>query len=59
MNIPVTVQVDDATIYCELYKDGTQWCVLAGDNIQEGIAGFGYTPGQAVSAFKVHYYNEI
>lgn len=25
------------------YKDGNQWCILAGDNIMEGICGFGDT----------------
>ena len=25
------------------YKDGNKWCFLYGDNIQEGIAGFGDT----------------
>lgn len=25
------------------YKDGNQWCYLYGDNIQDGIAGFGET----------------
>lgn len=24
-------------------RDGNQWCVLYGDNLQEGIAGFGDT----------------
>lgn len=25
------------------YKDGNQWCFLYGDNIQDGICGFGDT----------------
>lgn len=25
------------------FKDGNQWCFLYGDNIQEGICGFGDT----------------
>lgn len=32
----------------KLYKDGDQWCVLYGENIQEGIAGFGSTPLKAI-----------
>ena len=32
----------------EVYKDGNKWCVLYGENIQDGIAGFGDTPHEAV-----------
>lgn len=28
--------------------DGNQWCCLYGDNIQDGIAGFGDTPMKAI-----------
>lgn len=33
------------------YKDGDQWCILAGDNIQEGICGFGDTIDDALYQF--------
>ena len=33
------------------YRDGDQWCVLWGLNIQEGICGFGKTPNEAISDF--------
>ena len=32
----------------KLYKDGDKWCVLYGDDIQEGICGFGETPYEAI-----------
>jgi hypothetical protein len=32
--------------------DGNQWCVLWGDNLQSGVAGFGKTPSAAVLAFE-------
>lgn len=32
-------------------KDGPKWGVLYGDNIQEGIAGFGDTPALAMADF--------
>ncbi len=35
----------------KIYPDGNQWCVLLGDNIQEGLAGFGDTPDEAASDF--------
>lgn len=33
------------------FKDGGRWCVLLGEDIQTGIAGFGDTPIEAVLAF--------
>ncbi len=32
-------------------KDGDQWCVLYGENLHEGIAGFGSTPWEAMQEF--------
>lgn len=34
-----------------LMVDGDQWCALLGDNLQEGVAGFGDTPAKAMWAF--------
>lgn len=33
------------------YKDGNQWCILVGENLQEGICGFGDTIKDALCAF--------
>lgn len=35
----------------KLSKDGDQWCVLYGENLQEGISGFGLTPYLAIIDF--------
>jgi len=35
----------------KLFKDGNQWCVLVGDNIQEGVCGFGDTIEDALYEF--------
>ena len=32
----------------KLVQDGNQWCVLYGEDLQSGIAGFGDTPYKAV-----------
>ena len=41
-----------STIYKpKLYKDGNQWCALYGDNIQDGVAGFGDSPALAYEDF--------
>lgn len=33
------------------YLDGNSWCILHGDNIQNGICGFGYTKEEALIEF--------
>ena len=33
------------------FRDGNQWCVLLGDDLQVGIAGFGDTPAKAIADF--------
>lgn len=34
-----------------IFPDGDQWCVLLGDDLQEGVAGFGDTPDEASRNF--------
>lgn len=34
-----------------LSRDGNMWCALFGENLQEGVAGFGETPAKAMYAF--------
>lgn len=34
-----------------LFMDGDQWCALYGDNLQDGVAGFGPTPRAACDDF--------
>ena len=33
------------------YKDGNQWCFLYGNNIQDGVCGFGKTIYEAAVSF--------
>lgn len=35
----------------KIYPDGDMWCCLLGDNIQEGVVGFGKTPELACKNF--------
>ena len=35
----------------KIFIDGDHWCVLYGQNIQDGVAGFGRTAFEAVLAF--------
>ena len=36
-----------------LSKDGDMWCALHGENLQEGVCGFGPTPAKALLAFDI------
>lgn len=42
----------------KLSKDGDQWCVLLGENLQEGLSGFGDTPYAAYYAFWKAFHDE-
>lgn len=35
----------------KIFPDGNQWCVLYGENLQEGVAGFGKSPFEAAADF--------
>ena len=41
----------------KIFPDGNQWCALYGDNLQEGVAGFGDTPAKAAVQFDVEWLN--
>lgn len=43
----------------KLFKDGNQWCALLGDNIQEGVAGFGASPSKAMDNFDLNFSKEL
>ena len=46
----------DATINLSCYKDGDQWCVLFGKDLQEGICGFGASILEALAEFETKFY---
>ena len=35
----------------KIFLDGDSWCCLYGENIQEGVCGFGKTPREACANF--------
>lgn len=37
-----------------IFKEGNQWCAIIGANTEQGIAGFGETPSEAVIALTNH-----
>lgn len=40
-----------ALYHPRLFIDGNQWCALYGENIQDGVAGFGNSPENAAMDF--------
>ena len=43
----------------KLSRDGNQWCALYGDNLQDGIAGFGSSPAAAMEDFDRAWFSTI
>jgi len=39
--------------------DGTQWCALYGENLNDGVAGFGNSPAEAMFAFDLEFYKTL
>uniref|UniRef100_A0A6M3JKX1 Uncharacterized protein n=1 Tax=viral metagenome TaxID=1070528 RepID=A0A6M3JKX1_9ZZZZ len=35
----------------KIYKDGSQWCCLLGEDIMSGVVGFGESPDKATREF--------
>lgn len=41
-----------------VYPDGAEWCALYGDNLQDGVAGFGKTPFAACADFDKNWWKQ-
>lgn len=42
-----------AVLKPNLSKDGDMWCAMHGENLQEGVSGFGTNPAKALMAFEI------
>jgi hypothetical protein len=42
----------------KMFPDGKQWCALYGENLQEGVCGFGDTPELAAISFDINWLNQ-
>jgi len=42
-----------------LKVDGNQWCALYGDNLQDGVAGFGDSPANALHNFDQNWFKKL
>ena len=48
-----------ATLKPTIQQDGNQWCVLYGENLQVGIAGFGDSPQLAIIDWNREWYKSL
>ena len=51
MNAAIEQQRPSVLYRPALMVDGTRWCALYGENLAEGVAGFGDTPAEAMHEF--------
>lgn len=42
-----------------IFPDGNAWCALYGENIQDGVVGFGDTPEAAAAAFDLAWRQQV
>jgi hypothetical protein len=49
-------QATHAIMRPKVYPDGNEWCALYGENLQEGVAGFGKTPQLACADFDTNWH---
>lgn len=45
--------------HCKVSIDGDQWCVLYGENLQDGVAGFGDSPDLASRDFDDNWFRKL
>jgi hypothetical protein len=42
-----------------IFIDGNMWCALYGDNLQDGVAGFGKSPDEAMGDFDKNWHAKL
>jgi len=43
----------------KIFIDGNMWCALYGENLQDGVAGFGESPSKAMSDFDSAWFKKL
>lgn len=43
----------------KVFIDGTSWCALYGANLQDGVAGFGESPADAMYDFDINWSKKL
>jgi hypothetical protein len=42
-----------------VFQDGDHWCALYGDDLQNGVAGFGKSPAEAMRDFDARWHQKL
>ena len=42
----------------KIFKDGSQWCALYGENMMEGVVAFGLSPSEAATRFDAEWHTK-
>ena len=50
------MQRPSATFKPRVFTDGNAWCALLGEDLQQGVAGFGKSPDKACEDFDVAWF---
>lgn len=53
------MQAPEVLFRPRLSIDGNQWCALYGDNLQDGVAGFGDSPYAAMQDFNRNWFAKL
>lgn len=60
IKLAAAIQSEPAAVYRpKLSIDGNQWCALYGDNLQDGVSGFGDSPAAAMAAFNSAWFENL
>ena len=43
----------------KIFLDGNKWCALYGENLQDGVAGFGDSPADAMADFDANWFKKL
>lgn len=43
----------------KIFMDGNQWCALYGENLQDGVCGFGDSPEKAMQDFDKSWFESL
>ena len=61
--LSVAIETEEMNLFIllkpTLQRDGNQWCVLYGKDLQDGIAGFGASPMKAIWDFNKSWAEEL
>ena len=59
LNVSYEMQRPSVLFKPRVFMDGNSWCALLGDDMQNGVVGFGNSPEEATVDFDIAWYKKI